>query len=156
MDRQLAWGFVAATTLGIAAGIGFAPARARRELHRRAARRLALLERVASRAAKGGWKSIVAASALAGRVMDVVVEALRRPLEAMRSSPTVALKQSLLADPILKERDIWVDAHGTTILLHGVVEDDEEWRAADCLARMASPDGSVRNLLQVRRRNELT
>jgi hypothetical protein len=44
-----------------------------------------------------------------------------------------------------------VDSHGPTILLHGVVENDDEWRLADRLARAASPDGSVRNLLQVRR-----
>jgi hypothetical protein len=43
-----------------------------------------------------------------------------------------------------------VDAHGATLLLHGLVEDDEEWRSADQLARQISPDGTVRNLLQVR------
>lgn len=153
MQRRLAWGLVAATTLGIAAGVGFAPPNARRELGRRAKRNLARLERVTTKAARSGWESAIAA---ASRVLGVVVEALRKPLEAMRSSPTATLKHSFMADPILRERDIWVDAHGNTILLHGVVEDDEEWRAADCLARMASPDGSVRNLLQVRRRNELS
>jgi osmotically-inducible protein OsmY len=67
------------------------------------------------------------------------------------SIATDRLKMAVAADPRLGKRRIWVDSHGPTILLHGVVENDDEWRLADRLARAASPDGSVRNLLQVRR-----
>ncbi len=43
-----------------------------------------------------------------------------------------------------------MDAVGDTLLLHGVVASDDEWRSADLLARLASPDGAVRNLIHVR------
>jgi hypothetical protein len=64
------------------------------------------------------------------------------------------LRDAISSDPILSQRAIWVDAVQDTLLLHGVVENDEEWRSADLLARLASPDGSVRNLLQVRRHED--
>ena len=79
------------------------------------------------------------------------VESVRKRAIVMRA-PIGKLKRSIAADSILSRRSIWVDALGDTILLHGIVEDDDEWRSVDTLARLVSPDGSVRNLLQVRRR----
>jgi osmotically-inducible protein OsmY len=116
---------LAAAVLGSAAGAAIAPDRAREFVRRRASRNLATL-----RARYERW--------LAAPRIDA-------------SLATDRLKSAIGGDTRLGARKIWVDAHGSTILLHGVVETDEEWRFADRLARAASPDGSVRNLLQVRR-----
>ena len=156
MQRQLAWGILAATALGVVAGVTLAPAPARRELRRRAARNFGRLENLAVRESRAVLKVAGAAATAVGQTLDAAFEVVLRPLSSMRPSLVTRLKDALGSDPILKQRDIWVDAHGSTILLHGVVEDDEEWRSADCLARLASPDGSVRNLLQVRRRDDVS
>ena len=125
MERKHAWGLFAAAVLGTAAGVAIAPPRIRRALKRRAAGNVATL-----RARYDRW--------IAAPRIDAAIA-------------TDELKAAIGADPQLGQRRIWVDAHGTTILLHGVVETDDEWRRVDRLARAASPDGSVRNLLQVRR-----
>jgi len=125
MNPSHTWGLVAAAVLGSAAGVAIAPSRARTELRRRATRNIATLKNRYDQ-----W--------LASPRIDA-------------SLATDRLKAALGAHPQLSRRRVWVDAHGATILLHGVVENDEEWRFVDRLARAASPDGSVRNLLQVRR-----
>src|SRR5579864_9045683 len=123
MHQRQAWGLVAAAMLGTAAGAAIAPAPARRALRRRAMFNIRTL-----RQRYREW--------LASPRVDA-------------SIATYQLKTAIAEHPYLGKRRIWVDAHGSTILLHGVVETDEEWRFADKLARAASPDGSVRNLLQV-------
>ena len=123
MDTKLAWGLFAAAVLGSATGVAAAPRPARIALKRRAAANVGSL---ISRYQRWANESRVDA-ALA----------------------TDNLKTAIGSHPDLAKRRIWVDAHGPTILLHGVVENDAEWRFADKLARAASPDGSVRNLLQV-------
>ena len=125
MDQRLAWGLFAAAVLGSATGVAVAPQPARRALKRRASGNFATL-----RARYHRW--------LAAPRIDAAIA-------------TDELKAAIGAHPHLANRRIWVDAHGSTILLHGVVETDEEWRQVDRLARSASPDGTVRNLLQVRR-----
>lgn len=80
---------------------------------------------------------------------EQVFKRITGPL-SVAQPPTEKLRDAIAADPILSRRAIWVDAVGDTLLLHGVVDSDEEWRSADLLARLTSPDGSVRNLLQVR------
>ena len=125
MTQLQAWGLFAATVLGSAVGVSLAPPPGRRALKQRALKNVATL-----RARYERWVT-------ASRVEAALA--------------TDRLKAAISEDPILGRRRIWVDAHGSTILLHGVVDNDYEWRRADRLARSASPDGSVRNLLQVRR-----
>jgi hypothetical protein len=124
MQQSHAWGLFAAALLGSAAGVAIAPPRARKRLRRRAVGNFATL-----RAKYDRW--------IAAPRIDAALA-------------TDRLKAAIGDDAHLGQRRIWVDAHGSTILLHGVVETDDEWRLADRLARAASPDGSVRNLLQVR------
>jgi osmotically-inducible protein OsmY len=125
MQKAHAWGLLAAAVLGSAAGAAIAPGPARDFVKRRASRNFAAL-----RSRYHHW--------LAAPRIDA-------------SMATDRLKTAISADTRLGKRRIWVDAHGSTILLHGVVENDEEWRFVDRLARAVSADGSVRNLLQVRR-----
>jgi BON domain-containing protein len=125
MHQKHAWGLFAAAVLGSAAGVAIAPRPARNILRRRAAGNVATL-----RARYDRW--------LAAPRIDAALA-------------TDQLKAAIGSDTYLGQRRIWVDAHGSTILLHGVVETDDEWRRVDRLARAASPDGSVRNLIQVRR-----
>ena len=124
MQTRLAWGIFAAALLGSATGVAAAPRQARVALKRRTVANL---------------------SSLLGRYQRWVNES-----RVDAALATDNLKAAIGGDPNLGKRRIWVDAHGATILLHGVVESDAEWRFADKLARAASPDGSVRNLLQVR------
>ena len=125
MKTKHAWGLFAAAVLGSATGVAIAPPHGRRALKQRALKNVATL-----RARYDRWRA-------APRIDAAMA--------------TDRLKAAIGDDPNLGRRRIWVDAHGSTILLHGVVENDHEWRLADRLARAASPDGSVRNLLQVRR-----
>jgi len=125
MQLSHAWGLFAAAVLGSAAGVAIAPPPARHALKRRASGNVATL-----RARYDRW--------IAAPRIDAALA-------------TDHLIAAITADADLGRRRIWVDAHGPTILLHGVVETDDEWRRVDRLARAASPDGSVRNLLQVRR-----
>ena len=125
MHAKHVWGLFAAAVLGSATGVAVAPPHARRVLRRRAYRNISAL-----RARYESWRA-------APRIDAAIA--------------TDRLKLAIGDDHTLGKRRIWVDAHVTTILLHGVVETDEEWRRADRLARAASPDRSVRNLLQVRR-----
>jgi osmotically-inducible protein OsmY len=125
MNQRQAWGLFAAAVLGSATGVAVAPVRGRDVLKKRAIKNVASLHARYQR-----W--------IAAPRIDAAMA-------------TDRLKAAIAADPNLGRRRIWVDAHGSTILLHGVVSSDEEWRHADRLARSASPDGSVRNLLQVRR-----
>lgn len=124
METRHAWGLFAAALLGSATGVAVAPRPARSILKRRAT------QNVGSLFAR--YKRWVSESRV-----DAVLA-------------TDNLKSALGSHPDLGRRRIWVDAHGSTILLHGVVQSDAEWRFADKLARAASPDGSVRNLLQIR------
>ena len=124
MQTKLAWGLFAAALLGSATGVAVAPRPARVLLKRRATTNVGSL-----------------------------VARYQRWVNESRVDAALAtdnLKAAIGGHPELGKRRIWVDAHGSTILLHGVVENDAEWRFADRLARAASPDGSVRNLLQVR------
>jgi hypothetical protein len=147
MDR-LGIGLVGAVALGAACGIIVAPesgrrvfaARTRREVNRLATyareQSAVLLDALPELAEAAERGFIAAAAALTQRLRTV--------------NPTAKLEAAFASDPALSRRTIWVDAHGATLLLHGLVEDDEEWRSADQLARQISPDGTVRNLLQVR------
>jgi osmotically-inducible protein OsmY len=150
MNNRYAWGLLGAATLGLISGYCLAPKPARRELNRRAARNWSTLQNIASRERAKLARVLTAATAVASRVAGDVVRHVTGPLSTSQA-PTEKLRDAIAADPILSQRPIWVDAVGDTLLLHGVVENDEEWRSADLLARLTSPDGSVRNLLQVRR-----
>lgn len=149
MTSRHTWGLLAAAALGVVAGYGLAPKPARRELNRRAVKNLSTLQGIAAREGGRAARAVTAAAGAAGRVASNVVRQITGPL-AVSLDPTQKLKDAIAADPILSQRPIWIDALGDTMLLHGVVESDEEWHSADLLARLASPDGSVRNLLQVR------
>jgi osmotically-inducible protein OsmY len=150
MNNRYAWGLLGAATLGLVSGYCLAPKPARRELNRRAARNWSTLQNIASRESAKVARVVTAATAVASRVAADIVRQVTGPLSTSQA-PTEKLRDAIAADPILSQRPIWVDAVGDTLLLHGVVENDEEWRTADLLARLTSPDGSVRNLLQVRR-----
>jgi hypothetical protein len=125
MQAFLAWGLVGAAVLGSVTGVVVAPKPARTQLRSRARANVRTLARRYAQ-----WRS-------ASRV-DAALAADR-------------LKDILGADARLRRRRIWVDAHRSTLLLHGVVESHEEWRYADRLARAVSPDGNVRNLVLIRR-----
>ena len=145
MTSRDTWGLIAAAALGLVSGYAMAPKPARRELNRRAARNLSTLQDIAVREGGKAARAVTGAAVAAGRVVRQITGPLSVTL-----IPTEKLKDAIAGDPILSQRPIWVDALGDTMLLHGVVDSDEEWRTADLLARLASPDGSVRNLLQVR------
>lgn len=150
MQRTHTYGLFAAATLGFATGVAIAPPLARVELSRRFARALRPITRATARQY---WTMQEAARRLTGDATAAAsgaYEAVQRQILAHRT-PTNKVKTALRADALLARRQIWVDAVGDTILLHGIVDDDEEWRRADLLARSVWPDGSVRNLLQVRR-----
>ena len=151
MNRRQAYGLVGAVLLGAVVGVAFAPQAQRRLLARQleigVPRFIRVTRQIIREARTATEEILVALSDNAGAWF----ESLRRRAIIMRA-PIGTLKRSLSADPILSRRSIWVDAVGDTILLHGIVDDDDEWRNADTLARTVSPDGSVRNLLQVRRR----
>lgn len=149
MTSRHSWGLVAAAGLGLVAGYCLAPKPARRELGRRATRNLSTLQNIAAREGGKAARAVTAAAGTASRVVSTLARRITGPL-AVALDPTQKLKDAIAADPILAQRPIWVDALGDTMLLHGVVDSDEEWRSADLLARLASPDGSVRNLLRVR------
>ncbi len=150
MTTRHTWGLIAAAALGLVSGYCMAPKPARRELGRRTARNLSTLQDLATREGSKAARAVTAAASAASRAAGNMVRYLTGPL-SVTLVPTQKLKDAIAADPLLSQRPIWVDALGDTMLLHGVVENDEEWRSADLLARLASPDGSVRNLLQVRR-----
>jgi hypothetical protein len=149
MTSRHTWGLLAAAALGLVSGYYLAPKPARRELNRRAARNLSTLQNIAAREGGKAARAVSAVAGAASRAAGNVVRQITGPL-SVTLDPTQKLKDALAADPILSKRPIWIDALGDTMLLHGMVEDDEEWHSADLLARLASPDGSVRNLLQVR------
>lgn len=154
MASRHTWGLVAAAALGLVAGYSVAPRPARTELKRRASRNFSTLQGYAARESGKAARAVVDAASTASRVAGSAVRKLTGPL-AIIPLPTQKLKDAIEGDAILCRREIWVDAVGDTMLLHGIVDNDEEWRSADLLARLASPDGSVRNLLQVRRQPEL-
>lgn len=149
MTARYTWGLIAAATLGLVSGYYLAPRPARRELGRRASRNFSTLQTIAAREGGKAARALSVAASVAGKIAGDVVRQITGPL-AVGLSPTDRLRDSLASDPILAQRTIWVDAVGDTLLLHGVVDNDDEWRSADLLARLASPDGTVRNLLQVR------
>jgi len=153
MASRQTWGLVAAAALGLVAGFAIAPKPARNELRRRASQNLSTLQNYATREGGKAARAVVEAATAAGQAAGKAVRRITGPLASNRP-PTQKLKDAIADDPILARRPIWVDAVGDTMLLHGVVESDEEWHSADLLARLASPDGSVRNLLQVRRAPE--
>ena len=153
MASRHTWGLVGAAALGLIAGYCVAPKPARSELRRRATRNFMTLQDYATREGTRAAKVVAEAASAAGKFAGNAMRRITGPLAIMQL-PTQKLKDSIAGDPILSQRSIWVDAVGDTMLLHGVVNNDEEWRTADLLARLASPDGSVRNLLQVRRHLE--
>ena len=147
MDR-LGIGLVGAVALGTAAGIIIAPESGRRVF---AARTRREVNRVAAFAREQSAIFLDALPELTEAVERGFIAAAAALTQKLRTvNPTTKLEAAFAADPALSRRTIWVDAHGATLLLHGLVEDDEEWRSADQLARQISPDGTVRNLLQVR------
>src|SRR5579864_6925365 len=117
MGKRDAWGLIAAATLGAAAGLMAAPQPARRELHRRASHNLTALARASSEQGRVALDALSEAASSAGRTLSILTELIAGPLSAKRR-PTAKLKDSFANDPILRQRHIWVDAYGDTILLH--------------------------------------
>jgi osmotically-inducible protein OsmY len=152
MKTRYAWGLIGAATLGLISGYYLAPKPARRELNRRAAHNWSTLRGIAVREGNKVARVLTTAASITGSVAGTFVRQIAGPL-SVSQMPTEKLRDAISSDPILAQRAIWVDAVGDTLLLHGVVESDEEWRSADLLARLTSPDGSVRNLLQVRQQS---
>jgi hypothetical protein len=150
MDRR-GLGLLSAFALGAAAGVIASPPSARFALAVRVRERSALLLDMA-RERMANWAA--AYPDLFDSIADMTAAVLQAVRMPWSDSPTERLKSAFAAHSSLCQRAIWVDAFGSTLLLHGLVEDDEEWRHADMLARQMSPDGSVRNLLQVRRAAE--
>ena len=150
MRRDQTYGLLVAATLGVATGIAIAPVRTRAEAGRRLARFVEPLIDAMARDFRAAQSAAQRLAEDTGAAAVGAFDTVRRQL-VVRRTQTHRLKKALQADSLLAQREIWVDAVGNTILLHGVVDDDEEWRRADLLARSMSPDGSVRNLLQVRR-----
>jgi hypothetical protein len=139
---------VGAVALGTAAGIIVAPTSGRRIFAARARRET---HRVAEYVREQSEVLIDALPDLVEAAESAIIEIAAAIMQRFRTvNPTAKLEAALASHSELSRRTIWVDAHGATLLLHGLVEDDEEWRSADLLARQISPDGTVRNLLQVR------
>jgi osmotically-inducible protein OsmY len=147
MDR-LGIGLVGAVVLGAAAGIIVAPRSGRWVFAARARRET---DRIASYVYEQSAAVIDSLPELVETVEHAFTVAAAALTERFRTvNPTARLEAAFAVHTVLSRRTIWVDAHGATLLLHGLVDDDEEWRSADQLARQISPDGTVRNLLQVR------
>ena len=147
MDR-LGIGLVGAVALGTAAGIIIAPESGRRVFAFRTRREV---NRIAEFAREQYAVLLDALPELTEAVERGFIAAAAALTQRLRTvNPTAKLEAAFASHTELSRRTIWVDAHGSTLLLHGLVEDDEEWRSADQLARQISPDGTVRNLLQVR------
>jgi len=151
MKRNQAYGLIAAVTFGAIVGIALAPPLARRRFVRRVEAGTPRLRNIARAVYERALEVTAETSTILSDLTTSSVESLRKSAFMLRT-PVARLKKSLSENPVLGKRSIWVDAYADTILLHGVVEDDEEWHSADTLARLVSPDGSVRNLLQVRHR----
>jgi len=151
LSRNQAYSLLAAAACGAVVGAVLAPPVARRRFLRRVEAGLPRLTSVAQTIYDNAHDFATEIATIFSDLATSSVESVRKSAFMLRT-PIARLKKSLAKDPVLASRSIWVDAHGDTILLHGVVEDDEEWHTADTLARLVSPDGSVRNLLQVRRR----
>lgn len=149
MTSRHTWGLLGAAALGLVSGYYLAPKPARRELTRRAVRNISTLQDVATREGSKAARAVATAASAVGKFAADAVRQITGPL-SITLPPTEKLRDALAGDPILSQRPIWVDAVGDTLLLHGVVDSDDEWHSADLLARLTSPDGSVRNLLQVR------
>jgi len=150
VKSRLGGGIAAAALLGAATGIALAPDANRLEFVRRLRTSVRRLQHVLTH----DRERIALAVGLPGtRVADLTQLVIDRVSEAVaaQSSPITRIRRALARDARLRKRSISVDAIGDIILLQGAVEDDDEWQAADLLARHAHPEGTIRNHLRVQR-----
>jgi prophage DNA circulation protein len=148
MDTRLSTTIASAALLGAVAGVVVSPLECRQELLRRLRHGTRRIVRALREDEDRLATAVYVATSTMARLTEEVVDIVRSAVLPSHS-PIARLRRALSDDAKLRERAIIVDAAGDTLLLQGVVADDEEWRAADLLARDASPDGSVRNLLRV-------
>ncbi|MBV8222005.1 MAG: hypothetical protein JO293_01460 [Candidatus Eremiobacteraeota bacterium] len=150
MNDRLAGGIAAAAVLGAATGVALAPAPNRNEFVRRV---------------RNGWRRLVhivvndreriglSVGIVATKVADLTQYVIDRISDAVAASgsPITRIRRSLARHHHLRDRAISVDAVADIILIQGAVETDEEWQTADLLARMAYPEGEIRNHLRIQR-----
>jgi hypothetical protein len=150
LNGRLNGGIAAATLLGAATGVAFAPEPNRRELGRRLRSAFRRLRRVLT---DDRGRIAIAASIAATKAADLTQLVFDRVSEAVaaQSAPITRIRRALARDARLRRRSISVDAIGGIILLQGAVEDDDEWQSADLLARHELPEGTIRNHLRVQR-----
>jgi hypothetical protein len=150
LNDRFVGGIAAAAVLGAATGVALTPIKNRNELARRlrfGMRRLTYVlthdrERIG-----------LAVGITATKIADLTQYVIDRVGEvvAASGSPITRIRHALARHPHLRKRAISVDAIANIILLQGAVEDDQEWQTADLLARMAFPEGAIRNHLRIQR-----
>jgi hypothetical protein len=150
VNDRLAGGIATAALLGAATGVALAPAPNRNEFMRRL---------------RVGWRRLLhvlvhdreriglSVGIVATKVADLTQYVIDRISEAVATSgsPITRIRRSLARDMHLRDRAISVDAVADIILIQGAVENDEEWQTADLLARLAYPEGEIRNHLRIQR-----
>ncbi len=150
MNDRFVGGIAAAAVLGAATGIALAPTENRNEFVRRVRAGLRRLTYVLTHDRE---RIGLAVGITATKIADLTQYVIDRVGEAVAASgsPITRIRRALARHPHLRKRAISVDAIANIILLQGAVEDDQEWQTADLLARMAFPEGAIRNHLHIQR-----
>jgi len=150
VDQRLGSGVAAAALLGAFTGLALSPAANRSEFIRRIQRSWRRLEHVLTNDRERIGLSVGLAATkvadLAHYVLDRISEAV-----AASGSPITRIRRALSRHERLATRAISVDAIADIIIIQGAVESEEEWQAADFLAHMTYPEGSIRNHLRIQR-----
>ncbi len=150
MNDRFGGGIAAAAILGVATGVAFAPAENRNEFVRRLRHGLHRLTHVLTNDRE---RIGLAVGITATKIADLTQYVIDRVGDAVAASgsPITRIRRAIGRDPLLRKRAISVDAVADIILLQGAVESDVEWHTADLLARMALPEGTIRNHLRIQR-----
>jgi hypothetical protein len=148
VNDRLGGGIAAAAILGAVTGVAFAPAENRHEFVRRLRRGLRRLTYVLTNDRE---RIGLAVGITATKIADLTQYIIDRVGDAVAASgsPITRIRRAISRDPLLRKRAISVDAVADIILLQGAVESYVEWHTADLLARMALPEGTIRNHLRV-------
>jgi len=150
VQQRLGSGIAAAALLGAVAGIALSPLDNRLELARRIRRGWRRFVHVLTHDRERIGLSVGIAATKVADLAHYVIDRLSEAV-ATSGSPITRIRRALARHERLAGRAISVDAIADIILIQGAVESEEEWQAADFLARMAYPEGSIRNHLRIQR-----
>jgi hypothetical protein len=150
VNDRFGGGIAAAAILGVATGVALAPVENRNEFVRRLRHGLWRLTYVLTNDRE---RIGLAVGITATKIADLTQYVIDRVGDAVAASgsPITRIRRAISRDPLLRKRAISVDAVADIILLQGAVESDVEWHTADLLARMALPEGTIRNHLRIQR-----